>query len=165
MVTSEINVNVNLHLSWCFELKLEWLITTSISFSKLKQYKNATFVYSITGKLECLLVRSCYSWPTCLSRQKKVQNAVPCWNQMTVLPSEVTKLIPGNIWQHDFTVNVDSCLLRNNISKQKKFASRQYHMDSLLFCQLKMLLNEFEFEYFWSSTEKGPSTIITDWLQ
>ena len=54
-------------------------------------------------------------------------------------------------------------LLRNNKPKQKNFASRQYHMDSLLFCQLKMLLNEFEFEYLRSSTEKEPSTIITDY--
>ena len=48
LVTNGINVYANLHLSWCFKLKLKWLITVSISFSKVKQYKNANisnFVY------------------------------------------------------------------------------------------------------------------------
>ena len=94
---------------------------------------------------------------------KKVQNAVPCWNQMTVLASEVTNLVPGNIWQHDYTVNVDGCCCAT-INQNKKIS---HHVSITwtvcCFYQLKMLLNEFEFEYLRSSTEKGPSTIITDY--
>ena len=114
-----INVNANLHLSWCFELKLEWLthVTLSISFSKLKQYKNPNFVYY--GKTRLCPGKVMLLTTNMLIAPKKVQNAVPCWNQMTVLASEVTNLVPGNIWQHDFAVNVDGCLLRNNKSKQK----------------------------------------------
>ena len=45
VVTNGINFTTNLHLSWCFKLKVRWLTNLIISFSKLKLYKNANVVY------------------------------------------------------------------------------------------------------------------------
>ena len=96
---------------------------------------------------------------------QKVQNAVPCWNQMTVLASEVTNLVPGNIWQHDFTVNVDGCCCAT-INQNKKIS---HHVSITwtvcCFVNWKCFWMSLNLKTYEVALKKGPlvSTIITDY--